>query len=202
MNREIEDIKLIREMMEKSSKFISLSGISGVAAGLAAIAGAAFAYFYLLRNPAATHFTRMQELLILFADALIVLTIAIAAGIFFSWRKAKRQQEKLFTKVTLRTIYNLAIPLIAGGIFCLIFLFRGDVSIVISATLIFYGLALVNASKYTFQEIHSLGIVEIILGLLAALLVKNGLLLWTIGFGFCHILYGLIMYFKYDRRKS
>lgn len=202
MNREIEDIKLIREMMEKSSKFISLSGIAGVVAGLAAIAGAAFAYFYLLRDLSGIHFTRMQELLILFADALIVLTIAIAAGIFFSWRKAKRQQEKLFTKVTLRTIYNLAIPLIAGGIFCLIFLFRGDVSIVISATLIFYGLALVNASKYTFQEIHSLGIVEIILGLLAALLVKNGLLLWTIGFGFCHILYGLIMYFKYDRRKS
>lgn len=188
--------------MEKSSKFISLSGISGVLAGVTAIAGAAFAHFYLLRDPALTNYSKMQEMMILLADALVVLTVSLAFGFYFSWRKAKKNNANLFSKMTLRTLYNLAIPLVAGGLFSLIFLLKGNVSMVISGTLIFYGLALVNASKYTFQEIHSLGIIEIILGLLSALLVKNGLLFWTIGFGFCHILYGLIMYFKYDRRKS
>ncbi|MDL2297297.1 hypothetical protein LJC68_09485 [Bacteroidales bacterium OttesenSCG-928-B11] len=202
MNQQIEDIKIIREMMEKSSKFISLSGISGVLAGVTAIAGAAFAHFYLLRDPALTNYSKMQEMMILLADALVVLTVSLAFGFYFSWRKAKKNNANLFSKMTLRTLYNLAIPLVAGGLFSLIFLLKGNVSMVISGTLIFYGLALVNASKYTFQEIHSLGIIEIILGLLSALLVKNGLLFWTIGFGFCHILYGLIMYFKYDRRKS
>lgn len=193
---------MIREMMEKSSKFLSLSGLSGISAGLTATAGAAFAYFYLLRDPAATDFTPIQELMILLADAMVILIFSVFFALFFSWRKAKKNHEKLFSKVTLRTLYNLAIPLIAGGLFSLIFLLRGNVDIVISVTLVFYGLALVNTSKYTFQEIHSLGIIEIILGLLAALVVKNGLLFWIIGFGFCHILYGLIMYFKYDRKKS
>ena len=202
MNEQLNDIKMIREMMEKSSKFISLSGLSGVIAGVSAILGAAFAYFYLLKDPAATHYTRMQELLILLTDALIVLTISITFALLLSRKKAKKNNQPLFNKITLKIFYNLSIPLLTGGIFSLIFLLRGEVNLVVSATLLFYGLALINASKYTYNEIHHLGVVEIVLGLLAALLPHNGIIFWTIGFGICHILYGSIMYFKYDRVKQ
>jgi len=202
MNKELEDLKAIREMMEKSSKFLSLSGLSGIIAGITAIIGAAFAYFYLLKDPSMTDYNRTQELFILLADALIVLFISIAFGIFFSWRKAKKTNQPLFNKVMMRTLYNLSIPLAAGGIFCLILLLRGDIRMVIAGTLIFYGIALVNASKYTFEEVHYLGITETILGIAAAIFEQNGLLFWTIGFGFCHILYGIIMYRKYDLKKK
>ncbi len=202
MNNQIEDIKAIREMMEKSSKFISLSGLSGILAGLFAIAGAAFAYFYLLRDPSLTDYNRIQELMILLADALIVLFLSIGCGLFFSWRKAKKSNQPFMNKVMLRTAYNLAIPLITGGIFCLIFLMKGDIRMVIAGTLIFYGLALVNASKFTFTEVHYLGLTEIILGLIAAIFQSYGLIFWTIGFGVCHILYGFIMYKKYDLKKE
>ena len=202
MNKQLEDIKAIREMMEKSSKFLSLSGLSGILAGVFAISGAAFAYFYLLQDPSLTDFNIKQEMFILLADAMLVLFLAIASGIYFSWRKAKKSNQKLFNSITLRTIYNLAIPLIAGGLFSLIFLYRGNIQMVSASTLIFYGLALVNASKYTYTEIHYLGITEIILGLLAALFPYNGILIWTIGFGFCHIIYGAIMYVKYDRKNK
>jgi len=202
MNTQIEDIKAIREMMEKSSKFLSLSGLSGIIAGITAIAGAAFAYFYLLRDPSLTDFNRMQELMILLGDALIVLFLSISFGIYFSWRKAKKSNQPLLNKVMLRTLYNLAVPLVAGGIFCLILLLQGNIRMVIAGTLIFYGIALVNASKYTFEEVNYLGLTEIILGIIAAVCSRYGLFFWTIGFGLCHILYGFIMYKKYDLKKG
>jgi hypothetical protein len=202
MNKQLEDIKAIREMMEKSTKFISLSGLSGILAGVTAILGAAFAYFYLLRDPSLTDYSHMQELMILLGDALIVLFISVSFGIYFSWRKARKNKQSLFNKVTLRTLYNLSIPLVAGGIFCLVLLLRGDIRMVIAGTLIFYGIALINVSKYTFDEIHYLGLTEIILGIAAAIFVSNGLLFWTIGFGVCHIVYGFVMYRKYDLKEN
>jgi len=173
MEKQLEDLKAIREMMEKSSKYLSLSGMSGILAGFTAIAG----------------------------DALIVLTLSIGYGIYFSWKKARKSNQKLVNKTTLKMLYHLGLPLLTGGVFSLIFLLRGDVEMVASATLIFYGLALINVSKFTFPEVHYLGITEIVLGLLAAMFFYKGIFFWTIGFGFCHILYGFIMYRKYDVKK-
>ena len=202
MNQQVEDIKAIRDMMEKSSKFLSLSGLSGIFSGIFAIAGAAFAYFYLLKDPAATDYTHQQEVWILLLDALLVLLLSIGFGVYFSWKKARKNKQILFSSVTWRVIYNLTIPLITGGIFSLMLLWRGDIGLVISSTLIFYGLALINTSKYTFNDIHYLGIIEIILGLIAAAFLHYGIIFWAIGFGFCHILYGWILYNKYDSKKK
>lgn len=202
MEKQSEDIKIIREMMERSSKFLSLHGLAGVFAGVIAIMGAAFAWFYLLRDPSLTDYSRMHEMLILLADAVAVLILSVGVGVLFACRKARRSGQKLMNKVTYRALYAMAVPLAAGGIFCLIYLLRGDVRTVISATLIFYGIALVAASRYTFSEIHYLGLTEIILGLAAAYFDQKGIVFWTLGFGVCHILYGLIMYLKYDRTKD
>lgn len=202
MEKQSEDIKVIREMMEKSTKFLSLHGLAGVFAGTTAILGAAFAWFYLLRDPAQTDFNRMQEMLILLADALAVLVLSVGIGVFFAFRKARRSGRPLMNKVTYRTLYAMAVPLVAGGIFCLIYLLRGDVRTVISATLIFYGLALVAASRYTYGEVHYLGLTEVALGLAAAYFDQKGIIFWTLGFGVCHIVYGFLMYLKYDRRKD
>lgn len=202
MNKQTEDIKAIREMMEKSTKFLSLSGLSGVTAGITALIGAAFAYFYLLRDPSLTDFNRTQEMLILLIDALIVLTLSIGFGIYFSWKKAKKNHQKLLNSVTKLALYHFSIPLVTGGVFSLVFLLRGNIDMVASATLIFYGIALVSVSKYTFDEIHYLGLTEIILGLLSAIILYKGVFFWSVGFGICHIFYGLAMYVKYDLKKN
>ncbi|MBP1664703.1 MAG: hypothetical protein H6Q19_1843 [Bacteroidetes bacterium] len=191
-----DDLKAIREMMEKSSKFLSLSGLSGIMAGVTAIAGAAFAYHYLLTSVDAD---KAQKITVLLIDAILVLISSLAFAIYFSWEKAKKNKLNFYNKVLIKTLYNLSIPLAAGGILCTAMLFRGQTDFIAATTLIFYGLALVNASKYTFEEIHYLGITEIILGLCAAIFISNGLIIWTIGFGFCHVIYGFIMYKKYDK---
>jgi len=202
MNKQTEDIKAIREMMERSSKFQSINGLSLIIAGLLAVAGAAFAYFYLLRTPSLTDYNRTQETLILVADAVVVLVLAVSIITFFSWRKAKKSNHSLFDKVMMRVAYNLIIPLATGGIFSLVLLYNGNIGYVASTTLIFYGLALINASKFTADEIHYLGICEVIIGLLAAVYLYHGIYWWTIGFGVCHIIFGLIMYVKYDRAQK
>ena len=96
-----------------------------------------------------------------------------------------------------RLLTSFAIPLIAGGIFCLAMLFHGMFVFIAPATLIFYGLALVNASKYTFTDVQYLGYLEILLGLISLFFLGWGLLFWTIGFGVLHIVYGLVMHRKY-----
>ncbi len=202
MEKQTQDIKAIREMMEKSTKFLSLSGLSGVIVGFAALGGAAFAWFYLLRDPSLTDYTHFQEMMILLADALVVLAVSVGVGLLMAWRKAKKIGQPLLNKVTYRIMYAMAVPLVAGGIFCLIYLFRGDIRTVISGTLLFYGIALVAASKYTYGEIHWLGLTEIVLGLAAAQFAQKGIIFWSLGFGLCHIVYGLVMYLKYDRKSN
>ena len=200
MNKQTEDIKVIREMMERSSKFQAINGLSLVIAGLTAVVGAAFAYFY-LRDSSQADFNKTDVTWILLADALVVLGLAIGAITLFSWRKAKNNNQNLFNKVMMRAAYNLMIPLAAGGIFSLVLLYNGNIGYLASVTLIFYGLALINASKFTVGEIHFLGICEVIVGLLAAVYLYHGIYWWTIGFGIFHIIFGITMYFKYDKSK-
>jgi len=221
MTQGIDDIKIIREMMEKSSKFRYINGLSLIVAGLTAMAGAVFAHFYLMGYiRIAQQNTPYQRLVVLFLAALTVLTIAASVITFFSWLKAKENRQSIINRLTKRVIYNLAVPLVTGGALSLLFLFQGKVSIVYAFTLIFYGLSLVNVSKFTFGEIHILGLCEIILGLMCVIFigdsalktvwkyssildtVSNGLLWWTIGFGLLHIIFGLIIYFKYDRKRT
>jgi hypothetical protein len=44
-----------------------------------------------------------------------------------------------------------------------------------------------------------LGICEIGLGLIASIYMGYGLLFWAVGFGVLHIIYGIVMYMKYER---
>lgn len=196
-----DDLKDIKDMMSRSSRFISLSGLSGVSAGIVALAGVWFANKMVYskqivdgyHNSMLTH----EKMYILLGIAISTLVAALALGIFFTTRKAKKNNQKLWDAQTQRLLINLIIPLAAGGLLCLILLFKGFIGLVAPLTLIFFGLALVNASKYTLTEIRSLGIAEILLGLLATFFIGQGLLFWAVGFGILNIAYGIIMQAKY-----
>lgn len=205
MEREtyLQDLREIRNIMDRSSRFISLSGLSGVSAGVIALAGAAFAYMYLYTSEDYSGYRMVvlsgEIITKLIALGLTMFALAIGLAIYFTQLKAKKKQAKLWDKSTKNLVINLLIPLGTGGILTLIFLLRGYIGLVAPFMLIFYGLGLVNASKYSFDELRSLGILEIVLGLMATVFIGYGLLLWAIGFGVLHIVYGLLMHYKYDR---
>ncbi|MCB0640280.1 MAG: hypothetical protein KDC44_01510 [Phaeodactylibacter sp.] len=209
-NQHLETLSEIRSLMERSSRFISLSGLSGVIAGTLALLGAAAVYVYLEMNPfqyKLVYYEKaigaekwgMNYLEFFVLDAGLVLAGALFAGIFLTTRKARNKGQKVWNALTRRLLINLAIPLLTGGIFILALLKYGLFGLVAPSTLVFYGLALLNGSKYTLNDIRYLGVTEIALGLTGLFIPGYGLELWTIGFGLLHIIYGARMYYKYER---
>lgn len=198
MDRNIDNLRYIRSTMERSTKFLSLSGISGVVAGLVALCGAFIAYLIMTRSFAVTGII-IYDLLIL---AAIVLVCACSVGIYFSVRKAKKMGAKFWTPVTFQLIKDAGVPLVVGGLFSLILVYQGYFGMTASTMLIFYGIALINAGARTYRDIKILGACEIILGLLAGIFIGNGLILWAMGFGVLHIVYGIVMYMKYDAKSD
>ena len=203
-----EDLQTIREIMERSSKFLSLSGLSGIFAGVCALIGASVAWFLILDSDhlQSDEFVRIPgdwstsgTRFYLALDAVLILGFAVVGAVYFSQRKARNAGQRFWTNTTQRLLINLLIPLVSGGIFTLILVFRNNWELVASVMLIFYGLSLVNAGKFTFGEIHYLGLTEIVLGILAGLFINHGLLFWAIGFGFMHIVYGTVMYYRHER---
>lgn len=197
MNTNLDDIKHIRSMMERSSKFLSLSGMSGISAGLFALIGAGIGYLILSKQFTFTD-NELWDFVIL---AALVLICAGVSGLFFCMRKAKKSGSKLWLPVTIQILKDFLVPMCVGGLFCIILIYQNATYMVASAMLIFYGLALIAAGSRTYRDIRVLGACEIILGLLAGKFVYNGLLFWAIGFGVLHIIYGIVIYYKYDRKS-
>lgn len=206
LKEHLKDISEIRSIMERSTKFISLSGLSGVSAGLVALVGAWLTWQYLtaegllgeLKN-AAYMDLEVQPFFTLLGLAVLIMLAAGGAATFFSLRMARKRNLPMWNSTAKRLMMSLMLPLSTGGAFCILLAWHGYGAIVASATLVFYGLALLNASKYTFKEIRYLGLSEIILGLIGGLFLKYGLIIWAVGFGVMHIFYGIVMYLKYER---
>ena len=199
----------IRAIMERSSRYLSLSGLSGVAAGVIALAGVGVAHWYLSREYTSTHnFVRVMQaseeerlatLPFLLGLAGGIILLALVGAFYFTQRRAKQNKVQLWSPLGRRLALSLAIPLLAGGLFCLAIYLQGAAGLVVPGMLLFYGLALLNASKYTLEEIRWLGLTVIGLGLVAVLFPGYGLLFFALGFGVCHIIYGLLMYNRYER---
>jgi hypothetical protein len=198
------ELNSIRNLMERSAKFISLSGLSGILAGVYALIGAGLGYYVVYGTSGdldyRDHYVNDEAVILqLFLIAVVVLVLSLTTGILLTVRKAKSKGETVWNPSSKKLLVNMAIPLVTGGILILILLYRGYFGIIAPATLIFYGLALVAGSHYTVTDVKWLGIYEIVLGLIAACLPGFGIVFWTIGFGVLHIIYGSIMHFRYDR---
>jgi hypothetical protein len=191
-NKAIESVNEIKELMERSSKFVSLSGMTAVLAGVYALAGA-YVAGQLLRSE------DNREGLIMVASPVLIVSIVTAC--ILSWYKAKKMQQKLFSKLTYRIAWNFSLPLLTGGLFCIALLLHEHYGLVSSVMLLFYGLSLVNVSKFTYSNVAWLGYAFLCLGTADCFFEGHGLMFWTIGFGGFHILYGMLFYLQYERRK-
>lgn len=205
-NQPLETLQDIKRIMERSSRFISLSGLSGVSAGVFALIGTYVAreriseyydHFQEHRNSLSANFTELK--LNLFVTAIAVMLAALASAIYFTWRKARHDKLPVWDLSSRRMLINLFIPIAAGGAFIIGMLYHNEWKFVAPACLVFYGLGLVNASKYTYTDIRYIGFLEIILGCINLFYPSYGLYFWAVGFGILHIVYGVIMWWKYER---
>jgi len=206
---QLETLQEIRSLMERSSRFISLSGFSGVIAGIAALAGVVAAYWFLgidWDTPGYYNYALNENgeanpdfYRFFITDILLVLIVSLTGATTLTMKKAREQERPIWDATSKRLLVNIMIPLVTGSLFCLVLLYHGELALIAPATLIFYGLSLLNASKYTLNDIRYLGIIQIVTGLVASLLPDYGLLFWAFGFGLVHIIYGITMYYKYEK---
>lgn len=196
----LKDLNEIKDLMNKSSRFISLSGLSGILAGVYALIGAGIAYWLVIQYSNGTLILDGKIFRLVMLDLCLVAFFSIITGIVLTTRKAKKNNAKMWDATSKRLVINFLIPLVAGGLYILIILSNGKYGQTGALMLIFYGLALVNASKYSIGDIRYLGYIEIILGLIATLFPGYGFWLWALGFGVLHIVYGTWMHLKYDRK--
>lgn len=205
----LKDIQDIKNMMNKSSQFLSLSGLSGIFAGIYALVGAVIANnilssfgriksHNLSRNSYVPGVNEITNSLIIIA--LLVIGLSIITGLILSASKAKKQGESLWNATSKRLLINFGIPLVTGGLFALLLLQKEIYGLIAPITLLFYGLGCVNASKHTFRDVKYLGLTLIVVGLLATYFEGYGLYFWALGFGVFHIVYGTVMYYKYDKK--
>lgn len=205
-----KDLQEIRKMMEDSSKFLSLSGLSGVWAGVIALAGAftvrQIIDHYLARE---LHYVfsgrldeSLQELTMqLWMVAFGVLVLALGGGIIITAIKAKKNGQKVFSPIALKMVLAVMTPMLFGGIFVIGLFYHKVYLLIPPAMLLFYGMALLNASRYAHIEVKYLALSEMLLGCLLMFDLDRGLIYWAIGFGVLHIVYGALMWYKYDKKK-
>lgn len=194
----IQDIAEIRSMMERSSKFLSLSGWAGIMAGIYALTGVWFASYVLGFNPTELFYTS-PNLMNVMMLAFLILILALVTAIFFSWRKSQQKGENVWNATSRRLLTDMATPLITGGILILFLISQGLIGLIAPLTLLFYGLALYNAGTYTIFEVRLMGIIQIVLGLMSSWFIEFGLIFWAVGFGVVHMIYGVYMRFRYER---
>jgi len=202
-NKYLQDIQDIKQLMNRSSRFLSLSGLSGIMAGIYALISAFIAhrwiianrnlYFDYETNSAPSNTYLIVKLLVL---AGITMILAVTTAFVLTYKRARKNKEKIWDTTTKLLLVHFSIPMLAGGILILMLLNQHLVGIVAPMTLIFYGLALISASKYTLDTVKYLGISEVIVGLIAMQFIGYGLYFWAFGFGVLHIIYGAVMHFK------
>ncbi len=198
----IQDIAEIRSMMERSSKFLSLSGWAGIMAGIYALAGAYIAYSVFNFNPDEIFYgaerlsSGLTDIIVL---GVIVLALALGTAIFLSYRKAVRKGEKIWNAVSKQLLTNMAVPLAAGGILIVALISKGLLGLIAPLTLLFYGISLYNAGRFTYLEVKYLGLVQMGLGMISSYFIEYGLLFWAAGFGVVHIIYGIYIYLRHER---
>ena len=210
----LADLEHIKKMMERSSRFISLSGLSGVAAGSCALIGAAFAYPYVygkkeifINTDTGYQLALSGNFLViiytwLFWIAALTFTSALISAFIFTYIKSKKENIPLGGTSAKRLMINIAIPLLVGGLFLIKLIQSNDIGLIAPASLIFYGLALVNASKYSFNELRYLGYCQLILGVINLKFIGYGFYFWSVGFGILHIVYGTLMWLRYENQNK
>jgi hypothetical protein len=205
----LDAIQDIKKLMERSSKFSALSGFAGVVVGFFALLSIGISYNLLEISP----FGQTSYLSVLAPNGIIntkifniialnfgiVLLVSFLTAIWLSNKNAIKKGEQIWDHTSKRMMIHFLIPMFAGGIYCLILFIQNHIALIIPATILFYGLALLNASKYTHDDIKYLGVIMIILGLLASVYLDYALIIWAIGFGLLHILYGSFIYIKYEK---
>lgn len=197
-NQYSEDIAHIRSMMERSSRFISLSGWAGILPGIFALSGLSLAIWFIqnskttgLYNDGIDNTSPLAIQLVL--TAFVVLALSVFSSWYTCMRKAKAEHQSTWTPAIQNMLVYFSIPLLAGAVVAGWVYAKEDWGLMAPVILSFYGLALIQASHFTLKSVYWLGLIEIALALLSGI-PGWGIPILAIGFGLLHVIYGMLQF--------
>ena len=184
-DRAIDNLKFIRETMERSVVFTSVPGYGGVLMGATAIVAAYIA-----------------GLQISVRDWLIVwLTEAVLAffiGLLAMWQKTKLAKTSLFTTPARKLVMNALPPFLCGVLITLGLWRFGHFEMMIPTWIICYGAAVVCGGAFSVKAVPAMGWCFIALGAAAFFLPAGwGNWMMALSFGALHVVFGFIIGQKY-----
>lgn len=196
-----EELKVIRQLMERPIRYSTMSGLSGIWAGCAALAGVfADSYFSFRCNQGAVA--------AFCVNALIwggVFAMAFAGTIVLTRLREVKQGMPAWSAIKKRILLTIGPPFVAGAgltfaIACPWSLGRGAAQweLIPAIWMLFYGVTLWQLGLFSTVEIRTLGWAFIVAGLLSAALLRNSPYL-TMGatFGGFHVLYGVVVVLRH-----
>lgn len=203
----IEELKHIRKVMDRSARFLSLSGWSGVWAGVVALAGAAAAhkilkvYYQSVGGLNAGFNLNIESYAIcvcrLLILSILIFVVAFIGAFIFTYIKNKKENIPIWNPASKKLLISLALSIGVGAVFCLGLLRQNDIQYIVPVMLLVYGFALINSSRYTLTDVRYLGCCEVVLACVCLFYPQYSLWFCAAGFGVLHIIYGFIMWNKY-----
>ena len=184
-DRAMDNLRYIRETMERATPFTGISGRGEMAIGATAFAASLIA---------AKQSTFNLWLAVWLAEGLISLLIA-------GWsmdRKARAAQMPLFSGSGRKAVFSLAPPVIAGGLLTIVLVRAGLPTAIPGVWLLLYGTGVITGGMFSVRAVPAMGLCFMVLGAVA-LFCPPSFANWfmAVGFGGLHVLFGAIIVRKY-----
>lgn len=180
-DRAIDNLRFIRETMERSTSFTAVPGVGGVLMGATALC-AAFA--------AQQQSNFRYWLMIWLAEAVT----AFAIGVLTVYLKAKKSDFQLASAPSRKFFNAFFPPIIGGGILTALFYQNSWFEQLPTVWLTLYGIAVVCGGAYSVKIVPVVGWIFIALGVVSVFVApQHGNLLMALGFGLVQIVFGMII---------
>ena len=184
-DRAIDNLRFIRETMERSTHFTAVPGYGGMLMGMTAIVAAYFA---------SQQSTGQAWLMVWLTEAFL----AFAIGLLAMWQKSKLGDSSLLSAPARKFAFGFA-PALISAVAITLGLWRYDQYLLMPAVwMLLYGAAVVTGGAFSVKVVPVMGWVFIALGAIAfALPLDFGNYLMAVSFGIVHIVFGLIIARRY-----
>ena len=180
-----DNLRFIRETMERAGSFTAVPGWGGVAMGITALGAAAIA---------SRQASPLPWLLTWISEAFVAIIIAS----WTTYSKARRAGTPLFSGPGRRFVYSFAPPLFVGALLTILHLRSSEVGPIPGQWLLLYGTGVVNGGAFSIRIVPLMGLCFMVLGAVALFCPwtwQNALLAG--GFGGLHIIFGAVIARKY-----
>ena len=183
--RAIDNLRFIRETMERSAHFTAIPGYGGALMGATAIGAAIIAH----NQPTIRYWL---------ITWLVEAVLAFCIGMLAMWQKAKNAGESLVSAPSRKFAFAFAPPIIAAVILTALLYFRSLFAFMPTVWLTLYGTAVVTGGAYSVKIVPIVGWIFIALGLISVFVdTRYGNLLMALGFGVIQVVFGLVVARKF-----